>query len=244
MKNWVWSAFVLIVTFLIMHFFDIPFWIFLIVVIPLLIIAFTYGSFSYSFRRSLRIEPIPGKGYASRIKALDIEKIKLNNLGFAKTDGFYLKMIPDTIVYVFKHKAEPVHFCLYNLGTKMTCDFVTRYGDEYSLTTCNNVDGGMTPRPERSLLQIITKVTYANLFGIHMKAHNFLVNKGLKTYDIAEEEFHQYFLKCLHSQAKFVREFMFWPVLLVFWTITRRGRVYCKEIETQYKKGLITLYAP
>lgn len=242
MKSWMWSALVLVITFLIMYFFDIPLWLFVIVVIPLLVIALTYGSFSYSFRQSLRIEPIPNKGYTSRIRSLDIEKIKVDNLGFEKVDDFYLKMIPDTLIYVFKHKEEPVYLCLYHLGVKTTCDFVTRYGDGYSLTTCNNIDGGMTPRPEKSLLQIITKVTYTDMFGIHMKAHNFLLHKGLRTHDVAEEEFRRYFLQCLHSQATYVRKFMFWPILLVFWTITKRGRVYCEEIETQHKRGLVRLY--
>lgn len=241
MKNWMWSVLVFVLTLIIAIVFNIPFLIFLFVVVPLLIIAFTYGSFNYSFRKTLKPEPIPGKGYATRIKDLDLDTKKLESLDFQKWDDFYLKMIPDTIVYVLKHKEESVYLCLYHLGAKKTCDFFTRYANEYTLTTCNTIDGGMTPRPQKALLQIITNVSYEQIFELHKKAHKFLFDKGLRQYDIAREEFRQYFLKNIHDYANYVRKYPFWPVLLIFWTIIRRGRVYCKEIETQYKEGSIKL---
>jgi hypothetical protein len=242
MKTWVWSALVFIVTLIIALIFNIPFWLFILIVIPLLIIAFTYGSFNYSFRSTLKAVNIPSKGYSSRIKELDIDAKKVDNLGFEKWDDFYLKMIPDSIVYVFKNKEEPVYLCLYNFGSKKTCDLFTRYENDYTLTTCNTVDGGMTPRSQKSLLQIVTNVSYENLFEIHKKAHEFLKNKGLRKFDIAKQEFRQYFLKSIHEYAQFVRKYPFWPVLLIFWTVIKRGRVYCKKIETQYNNGTVQLH--
>lgn len=202
MKNWMWSVLVFVLTLIIVIVFNLPFLIFLFVVIPLLIIAFTYGSFNYSFRKTLKPESIPGKGYATRIKDLDLDTKKLERLGFQKWDDFYLRMIPDTIVYVLKHKEDSVYLCLYHLGAKKTCDFFTRYDNEDTLTTCNTIDGGMTPRPQKALLQIITSVSYEQIFELHKKAHKFLFDKGFGQYDIARQEFRQYFLKNIHDYAK------------------------------------------
>lgn len=124
MKSWMWSGFVFIITLIIVIVFNIPFWIFLFLVIPLLIIAFTYGSFNYSFRESLKTQSIPSKGYASRVNDLDTETKKVNSIGFEKCDVFYLKMVPDSVVYVLKHKEDPVYLCLYHFGSKKTCDFL------------------------------------------------------------------------------------------------------------------------
>jgi hypothetical protein len=241
MRSWMWSAFVFIVTLIIVIVFNIPLWIFLLVVVPLLIVAFTYGSFSYSFRTSLKVEPVPQKGYNLRIKDLDLETKKVESIGFKKIDAFYLKMIPDSVTYVLKHREDPVYLCLYHFGTKKTCDFFTRYENDYTLTTCDNIDGGMTPRPERSLLQITTRVSYEQLFEIHKKAHNFLIDKSLNLVELPQEEFRRYFLKSINDYARYVRTYSLWPVRLIFWTVSKRGRVYCKEIETQYNSGLIKL---
>jgi len=72
---------VFVLTLIIAIVFNIPFLIFLLVVIPFLIIAFTYGSFNYSFRKTLKREPISGKGYASRIKDLDNMILQDKSLG-------------------------------------------------------------------------------------------------------------------------------------------------------------------
>ena len=210
-------------------------------VVPLLIITFTYGSFNYSFRRSLKIEPIPQRGYTLRIRDLDLEIKKVESIGFEQIDAFYLKMIPHSVTYVLKHREASVYLCLYHFGTKKTCDFFTRYENDYTLTTCDNIDGGMTPRPGKSLLQIATNVSYEQLFEIHKKTHNFLIDKGLKLDELPQEEFRHYFLKNIYDYAQYVRTYSFGPIRLIFWTVSKRGRVHCKEIETHYNTGLIKL---
>ena len=245
MKSWMWSVLVGVVTLMILIlydiFFDIKFWVFLLVFLPLLITLFTMGSFTYSFRKSLQIKQVPKSGYDKRIKDLNVDARVLENIGFDKVDEFYLKMIPDIVTYVFKHQDDSVYFCLYHFGTKKICDISSWYHNDYTLTTCKIIEGGTTPRRAKSLLQIITKVSYKELLEIHRKAHMFLLGRGLKNFDIPKQEFRQYFLKSIHDQTEYVRKYPFWPVLLIFWTMIRRGRVYCKEIETQYKEGSIEL---
>jgi hypothetical protein len=161
--------------------------------------------------------------------------------GFENIDTFYLSMIPDAVVCVLKHKEKPVYLCFYHLGQKITCDFVTRYEKDYSLTTCNSVDGGMIPRAPSNLLQIITRVSFDDLYNLHDRAGRFLEEKGLKTSDVPREEFRSYFLASIRKQAAFTRQTPLWPFRLVIWTVMKRGRTYQREIEAQYKDRAIRL---
>lgn len=241
MKPWAWSIIVFITTFIIMIVLDIPFWLFLLVIIPLLIIGFTIFSFAYSFRKSLKAEHIPKHGYEKQIQELDRDSQALTNIGFDKCDSFFLRMIPNAIVYVLKHRHDPAYLCLYHFSTKKTCDIFTRYENDYTLTTCDNIDGGMSPRPRKSLLQIITKVSFRELAGIHKRAHDFLLTKNMKPLLLDEQEFRYYFLEKIHEYADHIKRYPFWPILLIYWTVTRRGRIFCREIENQYQHGSIDL---
>lgn len=239
MRLWLWAVFVLVVTLLIATLLQMPFWLFVVVVIPLLIFVFTYGSVSYSFRESLQPQDVPERAYSSRTKALDVETKRMIHHGFEKIDSFYLQMIPDAVIYVLKHNSEPVYLCFYHLGQRITCDFVTRYEDDYTLTTCSNVDGGMMPRQRRHMLQIITRISYDELYALHKKAHTFLVERGLQVFDVPREEFRSFFMESIHAQARLIRKMPLWPFRLVIWTLTKRSRMYQTEIEMQCKKNAI-----
>lgn len=242
MKLWLWTIFVLVVTLLIATLLKIPFWVFVVVVIPLLIFVFTYGSVSYSFRESLQPQYIPERGYGSRIKALDVETKRMSPHGFEKVDSFYLQMIPDAVVHVLRHREEPIYLCFYHLGQRITSDFVTRYENDYVLTTCSSVDAGVMPRPAKHLLQVISGIPCEELHAVHKKAHAFLYEKGLRTFDISRGEFRSFFMKNIREQALLVRKIPLWPFRLVIWTLIKRGRMYQTEIERQYKKNTIQLY--
>ena len=242
MKSWVLSLITFLVCFAVVIFTDIPLWVFLIIFAPLLLVAATYLTVSYSFRESLETEPIPQSGYQSRVEALIDELPQLRKLGFKHVDQFYLKIIPDTVVFVFRHTTEPVYFCLYHLGSKKAMDIVSRYGNEFSITTNDKVDAGMVPRPAKSLLQIFPGVDYKTLFGNHMTAHYFLIGNGLRVHDLPVEEFRHYFMNCFYDQAKHIKSYFLWPVLLIFRTLARRGRQYCRSILEQYREGSIKLW--
>lgn len=241
MKSWTWGVFVFILTAVLMFLIEIPLWAFLIIAAPLLVVVFTYGSFRYSFRKGLKAE-VPGIRYNSRIIDLDNEKVKAEKLGFEKIDSFYLRMIPDSVTYVLKHREKSIYLLLYHFGTKRSFDLFTRFSNGYTLTSCDNVDGGMSPRPAKYLMQILPRATYTEVFDWHSKALEFLKEKGFKTYDLAKEEFRLYFIKSLFEYARFISKYPFWPVLLIFWTITKRGRVLCKSIQEQVAQGKISLF--
>ena len=240
MKNWVWIVLVALISYLTIKIFKIPFFAFLIVGIPVLTIILTYVSFHYSFRPLLNPEPIPAKGYEPRIIELERDVPVLKQMGFDKIDSFYLKMIPDSIVYVFKKKEGPVYFCLYHLGTKKACDIVSYFEKNITLTTCNNVDGGMTPRPDNRLLQIFEKLSYIAFLERHQQAQEFIRGRGFKQTEAPSVTFREDFMKGIREFADYVKKISFWPLLLIIWTITKRGRIYLnKSIEEQYRSGMI-----
>lgn len=241
MKNWVWIAFVFIITCLIIFLLNVPLWAFIIIFVPLLVIVFTYGSFMYSFRSSICPKPIPSSGYQSRVTALEKEVDDLMSLGFEKFDEFHLKTIPDTVVYAFRHHARPVLLAIYHFGPKTGCDLISTFENDYALTTCNNVDGGMAPRPDDKYLQIFPGESYPILIGEHLKAYDFLIDNGLREDDVRKKEFRHFFMQSFHQQADVIRKIQFWPIRLIFWTVTRRGRMYCKSIEEQFLSGMSIL---
>lgn len=236
MKMWVWTVVVVLITILIINVLKVPLWMFVILGAPLLAIVLTYTSLMYSFRASLRLEPIPKKGYVARIEELDKEGEVINRLGFDRKDAFYLKTIPDSITYVFKHNIEPIYLCVYHLGAKKTCDIVSCFERDFTLTTCSSVDGGMIPRPPKKMLQIFEKLSYGELLDKHRMAQDFIESKGIKQIDIPSEEFREYFVKSIREFAEYARTFAFWPVRLIYWTVIKRGKIYLKSIEEQYKE--------
>jgi hypothetical protein len=242
MRYWMWTAFVAILTFVFIRYTQIPLWMFLVIAAPVLTILLIYASFLYSFRQSLKMEAVPTHGYDARIQALDQAARSVEALGFQKIDQFYLKMIPDSVTYVFKHQHDPCYFCLYHLGQKMTCDVVTRFENEFYLTTSDSVDAGMTPRPKKALLQIFPGQSYQNLFLKHKEAYEYIDQNGIHTFDFAGEEFRYYFMKSLREQEAYIRKTFFWPLMLLIRTVSRHGRIYCRSIRDQYPRGFSSLF--
>ncbi len=241
MKNWVWIAVTFAVTYVILSVFKIPFVLFLIVGMPVLLIIFTYASFTYSFRASLKPEPIPQKGYESRRNELEKEAASVVSLGFNKFDEFYLKMIPDSITYAFKQNPGPVYLCIYHLGAKKACDFVSFFENDIALTTAGRVDSGMAPRPAKRLLQIFENAPYQVLLQKHIEAQDFIKSKGIKQIDI-REPFRNRFMWSLREFRRGVTQYSFWPLRLIYWTLAKRGKKYLKSIEEQHRAGMIAAF--
>jgi hypothetical protein len=221
----------------------ISFFLFIVVLCPILIFILILGSTLYNFRESLKIEPIPQRGYRSRIRDLNGDLPVLETLEFEKIDEFYLKTIPNIITYVFKHKNDPIYLCQYHLGQKMASDYITRYRDEITLTTANTVDAGMTPRPDKNLLQIFPGRSFGDLLLEHQKSHQFLTENFTKAYDIPESEFRHYFMKSFHEQGAYMRKPLLWPFVLLVRTVTKYGKIYCKSVIDQLSDGRLKIYS-
>jgi hypothetical protein len=186
-------------------------------------------------RGSVKPEPIPQTGFANRITLMDSIAPQIVRLGFRETDRFYMKMIPDSVVYVFKHNSEPVYFCLYHLGTKIACDFMTRYGYDVTLTTNNVPDAGVMPRPPKAILQIFPGITYEQLYLKHISAHQFLLQNGITAHDFPPGEFRAIFVESIRMQWLYLKKRLLWPLTTIFKAITKIGIGYRKPIMDQWK---------
>lgn len=192
-------------------------------------------------RPSLAAEEIPPAGYEGRISALQQEEAGLQALGFERLDRFYLRMIPDVVVFAYRHRQEPMFFCLYHMGSRITADVVTRFAAEYSVTTCSTLDGGMAPRPPKSLIQCFDKSSWADLLEHHRKAIRFLESRNLKALDYKPSSFRAYLVQEVQTAFGHIRRISLWPGRLIFWTVTKRGRRFACPIEEQVRSGLVTL---
>lgn len=241
MKNWMWTLFVFLVTVFLIWVLNLSFFMTMVVVIPVLIYVLIFGSVMYSFRESLRPQPIPSRGYENRIRETE-EKMSRLPTDFREIDRFYLKTIPDSTTVAFLHDHEPVFFCLYHFGKKMGCDAVSLYENDFGLTTTNSLDAGMTPRREKDLLQIFPEARYRELFEKHMAAHIFLIEQGLRPFYLHPGEFRHHFMTDYRSQGEYIKSFPFWPLLLLGRTVSQYGKKYCLTVQEQFEKGHITIF--
>jgi hypothetical protein len=221
-----------------MEFLAIPLWMVLCIGLPILTVLLVIASVYFNFRESLQMQDVPTHGYAPRIRDLDQEAREIEPLGFRKTDQFYLKTIPDSVSYVFKHESEPFYLCVYHLGQKFFCDVLTRFENDYHLTTNNTVDSGISTRPEKSLLQIFPHQPYRELLDRHKESFEYIKQSGIRPFDIAELEFRRYFMKSYREHASYMKKLFLWPVALIFRTLSRPGKAYCKSIKEQYPEGI------
>jgi hypothetical protein len=241
MKNWVWSLFVFVVTGALIWYLNLSFFVTILILIPVLIYMFIFGSFMYSFRESLKPESIPLQDYEKRIRETE-EKIRLLPMEFREIDRFYLKTVPDSTTIAFLHDHEPVFFCLYHFGKKMGCDVVTLYDNGFGLTTNNSTDAGMTPRREKDLIQIFPGTGYEELYQKHMEAHIFLIDRGLRPIYLAPGEFRHRFMQEYCAQGEYIKTFFFWPAMLLLRTVLQHGKKYCLSIKRQSEKGQIKIF--
>lgn len=223
------------------YFFDIPLWILLVALIPLSIIGMIIYTSIFNFRKDLQFEPIDRVKFEERIRQMETDACKVINLGFNKTDEFYLKLIPDSITYIFKHASEPIYMNLYHMGPKIVPDVVTLFDSGFSLTTSSTPDAGNIPRSNNEFLQVFENLSYENLYEEHRKSVEFLKNRGLNPREASQPEFRDEFMKSLKETGEKVMSYTLWPVLLLFWVVTVRGKIHKMPIEKQVESGLISI---
>ena len=239
MKNDEASLVAFISTIVVLFFLDVPFWAFILIIWPALIVVLSYTSFRYSFRPGLKIEAIPPDKFQNRVSELQNSEVEVFRLGFHRIDQFYLEMSNDVVTFVYKHADEPVYLCLYHFGKKRACDIVTFFKGDLSLTTCSDISGGMTPRPENRLLQILEQAPYSQLFDLHMSGVEFLKKQGSVTADVPVVSFRESFMISLKEFASAARNTFLWPVKHIYWTVTSHGKKYTRPIEEQHGRGRV-----
>lgn len=236
MKNTAWFIIIFLVSFTLVSILGIPLPFFLAIFAPILLVSTTYVSLNYNLRRSLEPGAIP-KGYESRSYVINSHHPRLYNLGFQPHDTFYLKMIPDVVVAVFKHYNEPIYLCIYHFGDKMVVDVISFFENDITLTTTSNTKGGMFPRPAGKLLQVFENASYEQLFWEHIQACQFMQNQGIKAI-LPLEGFRNRFMEGLRRAGVKIKEHNLWPLKLLYWSVTKRGREYRTPIEEQYRTGI------
>lgn len=240
MKSWIWQIVTIIICFIIMNVLNIPLWAFLLIASPILVFGLTYFSFIYSFRDTLEPQQIPEKGYENRLAELDRDYPRINYMQFERIDAFYLKIIPDTVVFIYKHRFEPIFLCDYHLGSQRSFDFITYFENDIGLTTTTSVSGGLSPRPAGEFLQVVEGHPMEVLLNEHTKGVYYLKYQGVNSIDIPIHIYRQKFMEDLFKSAKSMRSYSMWPMRLVYWTIVKRGKIHKRPIEEQLKLEIAT----
>lgn len=225
------------------YFLKVPLWLLLVVMVPLSILCMIIYTSIYNFRKDLVFQPVDQVKHFERIKQMESDTCRILKMGFNKIDEFYLQLIPDSITYIFKHVSEPVYLNLYHMGPKIIPDVITLFDDDFSLTTSSVPDAGNIPRGEREFLQVYENASYEILVEEHRKSVEFLKSKKLITKEVTQEEFRDEFMKSLQESGRRIMSHTLWPLLLLFWVVTVRGKIFKMSIQKQVEKGIIRIEA-
>ncbi|HEX6184874.1 MAG TPA: hypothetical protein VFZ44_13395 [Pyrinomonadaceae bacterium] len=200
--------------------------------------AFNWGVKVFNARAMLRLLPIPKRGYDRRREALERDESQLFNLGFRKTDEFYLKSLSDVVVYVYEHGSEPVRLCVYHTGLKSYCDFITKFDGDVSLTTTVAASAGAVKRPPHRLAQIFTDMDYGAMFESHQSGVAFMMRHSLRPLGLSAVPFREFFEKSIREYNDFSRRERFFLLKFVGGMATASAQRYKKPLEQQYPSGL------
>lgn len=220
-------------------FLNVPLWMLIMIFIPTSIIGMIIYSSIYNFRKDLHFEQVDRVKFDERTRKLESDACKVLNMGFNKIDEFYLQLIPDSITYIFKHVSDPIYMNLYHMGPKIVPDVITLFDNDYSLTTGSTSDAGNIPRGEKELLQIFENASYETLCEEHRKSVEFLKSRNLNTREVSQPEFRDEFMKSLKETGERIMSYPVWPLLLLFWVVTVRGKIHQMSIEKQVESGKI-----
>jgi hypothetical protein len=194
--------------------------------------------FLFNSRASRKLWPIPERGYDRRREAMEADEHLIFNLGFQKVDEFYLKTISDAVVYVYKHRSEPVELCLYHLGINRACDFITRFEGDITVTTATAKSAGAVKRPPRRLLQIVPGESYDTLLEKHRSAIAFLCNHGISPVNPPASAFRALFVNSMQEFYNRGRSERFFLLRFFGGLLTASGQNYRLPLERQYPSGL------
>ena len=201
-------------------------------------VALNYFIFAYNSRAMQVLRPIPERGYDRRREALERDEAMLFNLGFCKTDEFYLKSLSDVVVYASEHRSEPVVLCAYHAGVKTFCDFVTKFEGDVSLLTTTSGSAGAVKRPARRHAQIFKNLDYTQMFEEHRRGVAFLGRQGLRPTKLPTSSFRQFFVASVKEFYDCGRGDRFFLLRFIVGFLTAAGQNYRKPLEQQYPAGL------
>ncbi len=223
------------------HFFHFPLYITLLILIPMAMVTMIVFSVLYNSRPSLKPEDIPRKNLEKCRKDLEEREELLRTLGFDRTDEFFMRILPESIVYCFVHGEEDIFFCLYHMGSRIIGDVVSLYGGDVSLTTAMAVDAGNMPRDPRGMLQIFPDAPISTMLDRHREGVNFLMKKGYKPIRVSPEQFREMFIKSHQDAYERIKSYPFWPVMVLIWSSSESWTSCGKPISKQFEEGNIIL---
>jgi hypothetical protein len=209
-----------------------------LVTIAVLFLASNQLIFLFNARASRQLRPIPARGYDRRREDLERDEHLIFNLGFQKADEFYMRTISDAVVYAYRHRSDPVELCLYHLGIKRACDFVTRFEGDITLTTTTSKAAGAVRRPPRRLLQSFPGEGYGELLERHRRAVAFLGQHGIRVVEPHAPTFRARFVSAVQEFYDRGKGDKFFVMRFIGGVASAAGQNYRRPLEQQYPSGL------
>jgi len=239
MSYGLYQILIIVLTIGILFISKLPFLIELLIVIPLLIIIFTFMVTIYNNKAYLKLLPISSENQNNRLKKLDIDIANFEKLSLRKEDVFYLRTIPDCLVYVLKHTNISIWGCIYDYGKKRVFEFITRF-ENISLSTCSDKSAGNIPKMDGDLLQVFDGFDVEALFDEHIQSISYLQKKGFRPLHFSSGDFRRQYKEEMKKNIQYLQSFSFWILRLLYWVIIKYGKKYAYSIEEQAEASVYT----
>lgn len=163
--------------------------------------------------------------------------------------GYYLFRNGQSLIAAWRYADRPTWFCYYviqveaegNTVTKEAVDFVTRFGDDISLTTGSMPDCHFLPPRPGAYVQSFSELSLDEQWGRHIEGENYLMDQGGAQLEPFEQPFDEALLTAVRQQLDYVRSIPLWYLHAPLWFFVRRSQYHNRSLEQLHQRGRIRL---
>ncbi|MFN7955809.1 MAG: HEAT repeat domain-containing protein [bacterium] len=216
----------------------VPGWAVGLIALPITLVGGVALLMLSSERAARNPQPIPKTAaYQQRVRRLGKLAGTYEAMGFEFADEFLLASFPEVVVFLLRHRSEPITVALYDLGKKTITDVGTPFADDWELDTSTQTEQSGHRRP-RALLQHFGAATPEELVARHRDAIAFLREQGLEPALDRDQHPREEFLASLQRSYREMRSRRFGIVRMIWGQLTNAGARMALPIREQYPEGL------
>jgi hypothetical protein len=120
-----------------------------------------------------------------------------------------------------------------------TCEFITEFADQYSLTTTRSKAAFVFPRPYGSFMQSFPAAKIEHLWDQHVRGEQYLMSELAVPVAPLSLPFVEAFGPAVQRQMRCIKSLPLWPVRGIYWFLLKRFLMHNRPI---WKQDVRSLY--
>ncbi|MEM7554567.1 MAG: hypothetical protein AAF378_10775 [Cyanobacteria bacterium P01_A01_bin.84] len=195
------------------------------------------------FTKEGQLQGIPENKFAEVIKELELDALKVKELGFEQVGSFYRDAVGKQINYTFKHPQENIYWSLNYIFSGYKKTFVsavfTQFNSSLHLETTSLKSIKIFVLP-CFYFQMVGSIDVNTLLNAHKKAVEIFIERGHTPAEINIDDSHHYFTERYKEISKYAMENSFWALKMVL-PMSKSNQKYLKTIPEQLEQRLINI---